>query len=108
MKKPIPNYYRRLIGTIIAMISIALLIDTSSKIHLTTLLVGSFLWIEHCYQWGFQFWDFLGHEWLGLILILIVGAYSGTIGLIGIGVILLASLILIDMDREKQTNNRKH
>ena len=33
---------------------------------------GAILIIEHIYMWGeFSFWDFLGHEWLGLILILL-------------------------------------
>lgn len=33
--------------------------------------VGAFLNIEHIYMWGeFTFFDFIGHEWLGLALIL--------------------------------------
>jgi len=33
---------------------------------------GAFLLIEHIYFWGeFTFFDFLGHEWLGLILVLL-------------------------------------
>jgi len=33
--------------------------------------VGAILIIEHIYMWGeFSFFDFLGHEWLGLILVL--------------------------------------
>ncbi len=33
---------------------------------------GGFLIIEHIWAWGeFTFWDFIGHEWLGLIFILI-------------------------------------
>ena len=33
---------------------------------------GAFLLIEHIYMWGeFAFFDFIGHEWLGLILILV-------------------------------------
>lgn len=31
---------------------------------------GSFLLLEHVYQWGFQYWDFIGHEYLGIILII--------------------------------------
>ena len=32
---------------------------------------GAFLIIEHIYMWGeFTFYDFIGHEWLGLLLIL--------------------------------------
>ena len=33
-------------------------------------LVGAGLLIEHIYRWGFQFWDFIGHEWFGLLLII--------------------------------------
>lgn len=33
---------------------------------------GAFLLIEHIYMWGeFTFFDFMGHEWLGLILFLV-------------------------------------
>lgn len=33
---------------------------------------GAFLIIEHIYMWGeFTFFDFIGHEWLGLVLILL-------------------------------------
>ncbi len=32
---------------------------------------GAILIIEHIYMWGeFTFYDFIGHEWLGLVLIL--------------------------------------
>jgi len=32
---------------------------------------GAFLMIEHIFMWGeFSFFDFLGHEWLGLILVI--------------------------------------
>lgn len=34
------------------------------------MFVGAGLGIEHVYRWGFQFWDFIGHEWLGLLLFL--------------------------------------
>jgi hypothetical protein len=34
--------------------------------------VGAILIIEHIYMWGeLSFWDFIGHEWGGLILIII-------------------------------------
>ncbi len=33
---------------------------------------GAFLIIEHIYMWGeFTFFDFIGHEWLGLFLIFV-------------------------------------
>ena len=33
---------------------------------------GAFLIIEHIYMWGeFTFFDLMGHEWLGILLILI-------------------------------------
>ncbi len=36
------------------------------------ILAGAFLLIEHIWAWGeFSFFDFFGHEWLGLVLILI-------------------------------------
>lgn len=34
--------------------------------------IGAILNIEHIYMWGeFTFFDFWGHEWLGLLLILV-------------------------------------
>lgn len=34
--------------------------------------VGAFLVIEHIYMWGsFDFYDIIGHEWLGLLLFII-------------------------------------
>lgn len=44
-------------------------------------VAGSFLLIEHLYLYGFDFTDIVGHEWYGLILIIvavIVGALSRT------------------------------
>lgn len=33
---------------------------------------GAFLLIEHIYFWGdFAFFDFVGHEWLGITLVLL-------------------------------------
>lgn len=34
-------------------------------------VVGSFFLIEHLYNFGFEWNDFLGHEYLGFFLILI-------------------------------------
>lgn len=35
------------------------------------ILMGTFLLVEHIWTWGeLAFWDFIGHEWLGFILIL--------------------------------------
>lgn len=32
---------------------------------------GAFLIIEHIWSWGeFSFWDFIGHDWLGLLMVL--------------------------------------
>ncbi len=37
-----------------------------------SILAGAFLLIEHLFAWGdFAFLDFVGHEWLGLALIII-------------------------------------
>ena len=34
--------------------------------------LGAFLLIEHIWSWGeLSFFDFLGHEWLGLIMIIV-------------------------------------
>jgi len=34
--------------------------------------LGAFFVIEHILVWDeFSFWDFIGHEWLGLLLILV-------------------------------------
>lgn len=36
-----------------------------------SIVLGVFLIIEHLWSWGeLTFWDFIGHEWLGFILIL--------------------------------------
>ena len=36
------------------------------------ILLGSFLLIEHIWTWSeVAFWDFIGHEWLGLALVII-------------------------------------
>ena len=36
-----------------------------------SILAGTFLIVEHIWNWGeFEFFDFIGHEWLGLALIL--------------------------------------
>lgn len=43
------SYYRRLWGT-------------------AFMILGAYFGVEHVYQWGFQFWDFIGHEWLALLL----------------------------------------
>jgi hypothetical protein len=54
--------------------------DTSSKIDWQYVrrlfgagiaLLGSFLLIEHIYHWGFELYDIIGHEWLGLLLIVL-------------------------------------
>lgn len=36
----------------------------------TSIIVGAFLLAEHVYRWGFEIGDIIGHEYLGLILIL--------------------------------------
>jgi len=36
--------------------------------------LGAFFLIEHVYSWGFDWNDFLGHEYLGIYLILIGSA----------------------------------
>lgn len=33
--------------------------------------VGAFFLIEHIYNFGFELFDFFGHEWLGVVLIII-------------------------------------
>jgi hypothetical protein len=36
------------------------------------ILLGGFLSVEHIWSWGqLDFFDFIGHEWLGFILIII-------------------------------------
>jgi hypothetical protein len=37
------------------------------RLFATALVVlGSFLLAEHVYRWGFEPWDIIGHEYLGL------------------------------------------
>jgi hypothetical protein len=33
-------------------------------------VLGAFLLGEHLYRFGFEWWDVIGHEWLGLVLII--------------------------------------
>jgi len=36
-----------------------------------SIILGAFLIVEHIFKWGrLDFFDFIGHEWLGFILIL--------------------------------------
>ena len=37
----------------------------------TLIAAGSFLLMEHVYHWGFELLDLIGHEWFGLVLILV-------------------------------------
>lgn len=40
-------------------------------VGISSIFLGAFLIIEHIYSWGeFSFFDFIGHEWLGLILVI--------------------------------------
>ena len=44
---------------------------TKNIYGVAAILVGCFLEVEHILRWGqVDFLDFLGHEWLGIILIL--------------------------------------
>lgn len=37
-----------------------------------SIMIGAGLIIEHIYMWGeFSFYDFIGHEWLGFVLIIV-------------------------------------
>lgn len=37
-----------------------------------SIMVGAGLIIEHIYMWGeFSFYDLIGHEWLGFVLIIV-------------------------------------
>jgi len=41
-------------------------------VSLVLIIVGTTLLLEHLLTWGgFDFWDFIGHEWYGLLLVLI-------------------------------------
>ncbi len=52
--------------------------------------LGVFLCIEHLYSYGeMTFWDFAGHEWLGLVLF-IIGAHNWMIIPFTIGWLLVA------------------
>jgi len=42
---------------------------------------GTFLIFEHIWNWGiFEAWDFIGHEWIGLVCV-IIALFFGTFGL---------------------------
>jgi uncharacterized membrane protein YfcA len=54
--------------------------DTSSKVDwqyvrrlfgCALVVLGAFLLGEHIYHWGFELYDIIGHEWLGLLLIVL-------------------------------------
>ena len=51
MSQPSSTYVRRLFGAALV-------------------VLGAFLLAEHIYRFGFEWWDFWGHEWLGLGCIL--------------------------------------
>ena len=39
---------------------------------IASIILGAFLLIEHIFVWGeFTFFDFFGHEWLGLFLVIL-------------------------------------
>lgn len=50
MSQPSWTYTRRLFGTALV-------------------VLGAFLLAEHIYRFGFEWWDIIGHEWLGLACI---------------------------------------
>lgn len=106
MKKQITNYYRRLWGTAFAFLSFAIILHyTTTLIGLSLLLVGTFLYLENTYQWGFQFWDFWGHEWFGVILLISAMALGDSRALYALIPLIIGTIIAIDMDKEKQTWN---
>ena len=42
-----------------------------------SIILGAFLLIEHIFVWGeFTFFDFWGHEWLGIILVILGSAIN--------------------------------
>jgi hypothetical protein len=34
-----------------------------------SVVLGAYLLTEHIYRFGFEWWDIVGHEWLGLGLV---------------------------------------
>ena len=36
-----------------------------------SVLIGCALLIEHIYRWGFEITDLIGHEWYGIIFIIV-------------------------------------
>jgi len=45
---------------------------TKNLYGIAAILLGAFFCVEHIYSYGrLDFYDFLGHEWLGIILIIV-------------------------------------
>lgn len=67
------------------------------------IVLGTFLLVEHIWNWGnFTLYDFVGHEYLGTLLIglgTIKGSYTGA-SFFGIGLILLG--IILNLNKEKK------
>jgi hypothetical protein len=40
------------------------------------IVLGGFLLVEHVYRFGFEVYDLLGHEYLGLLLIVVGAAFT--------------------------------
>ena len=104
-RQPLPNYYRRTWGTFFLFLGIAIILFyTNTLTGMILLLTGSFLYVEHIYQWGFQFWDFIGHEYFGLILILISMFLAQSQALYGLIGIVLSLIIVLNFDKARATN----
>lgn len=66
------KYILKEIRKLIVMILLMLMITWQYGFWNNVLFVGTLLLFEHILTYGrFDFFDFLGHEWLGLILVLI-------------------------------------
>lgn len=45
---------------------------TKNLFGMGSIIIGAGLIVEHIYMWGaVSFYDFIGHEWLGFILIIV-------------------------------------
>lgn len=45
---------------------------TKNLFGMGSIIIGAGLIIEHIYMWGeFSFYDLIGHEWLGFVLIIV-------------------------------------
>lgn len=91
------TYGKNLWGLGLLLGGVYLIILTNHSFLSFLTVLGGFLLFEHIFNFGnFEFWDFIGHEWIGVSLIIIT-FLAGIITWISLfGVILILISILLN------------